>query len=521
MDRGVSVGSDVFRDVLLEAIALLKGEGLPPEEADEQRSRLLSGFRWILVDEYQDIGPEQYELISALAGRTLEDEDGRLGIFAVGDDDQNIYDFQGASVEFIQRFEANYKAKLAFLMENYRSTRHICDASNIVIASACQRMKNQHPIAIDRRRAKFPPGGDWEKIDPVGRGRVQILPAGSDPMSQAMAVMQEYRRLSAMDSNWDWTRAAIIAREWKYLEPVRAYCEMEGIPAQMADEERPPFWRLRETRSLVDWLKTQESRWIDPSAIGEWLKSNPSGPWWDLLRDAVEEYALETVGAELPVGHFIEWLAEWGREARRRQTGLMLLTAHRAKGLEFDHVIVLDGGWEKVGENHDVDSSRRLYYVAMTRARKTLSLVHFDRGHAILRSLPDSSCFQRRTPTRPLSPPAELSRRYCRLPLKEIDLSYAGRQAPENTVHSAIAALSPGDEIHLRANNGRWDLQDDVGRIVGRLAKSYSPPPGLKCVSGQVTAAIQWRMEDTAPGYQKLLKCGSWEVVVPELVFSR
>ena len=298
-----------------------------------------------------------------------------------------------------------------------------------------------------------------------------------------MAVMQEYQRLSVLDSKWDWTRAAIIAREWKYLEPVRAYCELEGIPAQMADEERPPFWRLRETRSLVDWLKTQESRWIDPSAIGEWLKSNPSGPWWDLLRDAVEEYALETVGAELPVGHFIEWLAEWGREARRRQTGLILLTAHRAKGLEFDHVFVLDGGWERGGDNHDVDSSRRLYYVAMTRARKTLSVVHFDRGHAILRSLPISSCFLRRTPTRPLSPPAELSRRYCRLSLRMIDLSYAGRQAPEDPIHSVITALSPGDSIHLRANNGRWDLHDDLGRTVGRLAKQLFPAARIEmCV---------------------------------------
>jgi len=521
MDRGVNFGSNVFRDVLLEAIALLKGEGLPPEEADEQRSRLLSGFRWILVDEYQDIGPEQYELISALAGRTLEDEDGRLGIFAVGDDDQNIYDFQGASVEFIHRFEADYKAKLAFLMENYRSTRHICTASNIVIGSAHHRMKNEHPIVVDRRRSKSPPGGDWERIDPVGRGRVQILPAGSDPMSQAMAVMQEYRRLSVLDSKWDWTRAAIIAREWKYLEPIRSYCELEGIPAQMADEERPPFWRLRETQSLVLWLKAREARWIESSIIGEWLDSNPSGPLWDLLRDAVEEYALETGGAELPVEHFFEWLAEWGREARRRQTGLMLLTAHRAKGLEFDHVFVLDGGWDKVGENQDVDSQRRLYYVAMTRARKTLSLAHFDRGHAILRSLPNSSCFQRRTPTIPLSPPAELSRRYCRLTLKEIDISYAGRQAPEDPIHSAIAALLPGDAIQLKARNGRWDLHDGLGRIVGRLAKSYLPPSGLKCVSGQVTAAIQWRMEDTEHGYEKLLKCGSWEVVVPELVFSR
>ena len=51
----------------------------------------LAGFRWILVDEYQDIGLDQYELISAVAGRTLAEEDDRLSLFAVGDDDQNIY----------------------------------------------------------------------------------------------------------------------------------------------------------------------------------------------------------------------------------------------------------------------------------------------------------------------------------------------------------------------------------------------------------------------------------------------
>ena len=56
-----------FDEVLRQATALLRGEGLPPEEANEQRERLLDGFRWILVDEYQDIGPDQYALISALA----------------------------------------------------------------------------------------------------------------------------------------------------------------------------------------------------------------------------------------------------------------------------------------------------------------------------------------------------------------------------------------------------------------------------------------------------------------------
>ena len=73
----------------------MRGEGLPPDEADEARQRILSGFRWILVDEYQDIGREEYELIAALAGRTLSDQHDKLTLFAVGDDDQNIYSFNG------------------------------------------------------------------------------------------------------------------------------------------------------------------------------------------------------------------------------------------------------------------------------------------------------------------------------------------------------------------------------------------------------------------------------------------
>ena len=64
-----------FQEIMQQAVALLRGEGLPPDEADEMRTRLLAGFRWILVDEYQDIGPHEYGLISALAGRTLSEED--------------------------------------------------------------------------------------------------------------------------------------------------------------------------------------------------------------------------------------------------------------------------------------------------------------------------------------------------------------------------------------------------------------------------------------------------------------
>jgi ATP-dependent DNA helicase RecQ len=111
--RADKVNGDAFKAVLQQAVALLKGADRP--EADVQRERLLAGLRWILVDEYQeyqDIGPKQYELISA--GRTLQDEDGKLSLFTVGDDDQNIYAFDRASVEFIRRFEADYGVRPTF-----------------------------------------------------------------------------------------------------------------------------------------------------------------------------------------------------------------------------------------------------------------------------------------------------------------------------------------------------------------------------------------------------------------------
>ena len=160
--RAERLDNDMFQDILRQAVDLLKGAGLPADDADEQRARLLAGFRWILVDEYQDIGPGQYDLISALAGRTLADEDDKLSLFAVGDDDQNIYAFSGASVEFIKRFEADYRARPAFLTDNYRSTAHIIAVANAVIEPAARRMKSDHPIHIDRARTKQPSGGVWK-----------------------------------------------------------------------------------------------------------------------------------------------------------------------------------------------------------------------------------------------------------------------------------------------------------------------------------------------------------------------
>ena len=518
--RAERLDDDVFDAVLRQAVDLLHGKGLPPDDADEHRARLLAGFRWILVDEYQDIGPEQYALIAALAGRTLADEDDKLSLFAVGDDDQNIYGFAGASVEFIRRFEADYRAKPVFLTDNYRSTAHIVAAANAIIGPANERMKTEHPITVNRTRAKDPPGGVWEQRDPVARGRVQILPVRGGPIPQEQAAMTEFRRLAALDRKWDWSACAVISRKWKYLEPVRAYCELHDIPVQMGNEEIPSFWWLRETQKFVTWLRERGSGLVDEAKLRAWLAPHTPGPWIELLREAIDQYALETGGEETPATRLIEWLAEWGREIRRRQRGLLLVTAHGAKGLEFDHVVVLDGGWERSGDDENADTPRRLYYVAMTRARQTLALMRCGEHHGLHAPLSENPSVLLREPAALPQPPAELARRYRRLTLRDVYIGFAGRRPAGHPVHRAIAALSPGDRLNVRVNGQHRELLSDDGTVVGRLATTFEPPAGLRCISATVLAVTTWNREISDPEYRDRCACDAWEVVVPELVFG-
>lgn len=518
-----AVDTDAFKQVLFEAIALLRGDGLPSEEVDEQRDRLLAGFRWILVDEYQDIGPEQYELISALAGRTRKDEEGRISLFAVGDDDQNIYAFNGASVDFIRRFERDYEAKPKFLVENYRSSAHIVQAANAVIAPAPGRMKEERPIVVNQGRSKDAAGGLWAQKDPLAAGRVQLLdievnPAGPQAC-QAAAIMQELERLSQQDSDWRWERCAVIARQWDTLEPVRAWCELKGIPVQTAWEEAVNVWRLRETQQLVQWVRQQGSKLLSLDVLQSWLKHQGSNPWWQLLGQAFEAYGLEMPGIDLPLSHVIDWLAEWSRETRRRQSGLLLLTAHRAKGMEFDHVAVLDGHWGTGDWHADAHESRRLFYVAMTRARQTLVLAQAGGPHAFYRELTSvPSVLKRQSGLLHLT--GELGRRYITPPMREIDLGFAGRYAGGHRVHEDIASLQPGDWLDLRHDGQRWTVTDTQGHVVGRMARAFTPPEGMACVQARVMVIQVRSIVQAAEEFQRSMRASQWEVVVPELVFS-
>jgi ATP-dependent DNA helicase RecQ len=501
----------------LEAVRQLNGEGLSKPEAEAQRETLIQGYRWILVDEYQDIGPEEYALISAVAGRSLDDKELRLSLFAVGDDDQNIYAFAGASIRFIRQFEADYSARPEFLIENYRSTGHIIAAANAVIAPAAARMKAGHDIAIDRKRSKTPPGGEMAALDPVAHGRVQVLDCPSGDMAQAMTAIDELVRLSRLVPEWSWSRAAIIARDWRRLAPVRAYAEMLGIPVEMANESLPSIWRLREMQQFIDDLRRDTTRLLAVRDLVDVLNATPSNRWTDLIAEGIAALAKELANKTMPVPDLVEWFAEWANDARSDQRALLLLTAHRSKGVEFDDVVILNGGWDRPSKGEDPDAPRRLFYVAMTRARRSLAIIA-EGNHPFV---PQGAEYMLRRAAPTVTDAVAVPTALYQVPnLKTVDLSWAGRLRKGHPSLAAISAAKVGDPVHISRDGPSWMMQDKQGQTLGRMARSWSPPEDLSFLRGEVGAIVCWRKSDNQEEYRVHLHRDVWEAVLPELVFG-
>ena len=137
---------------------------------------------------------------------------------------------------------------------------------------------------------------------------------------------------------------------------------------------------------------------VSVEILNKLLAEQPSNRWTDVLQTALDEYVLEVGEASQPASEFVHWLGEWCREIRRRQNHLLITTAHRAKGREFDHVVVLDGDWSRTMPREDADAPRKLFYVAMTRARDTLTLMSMDQPSKFVAELKNRPEILKREP---------------------------------------------------------------------------------------------------------------------------
>ena len=572
-----------FDSVLQEAVARLEGQhDLPGIEPDIARERLLAGYRHILVDEYQDIDAMQYRLVSAIAGRTLNQDGGeaKLTLLAVGDDDQNIYAFRGASVEYIRQFQQDYGAELHYLVQNYRSSAHIIAAANALIAHNRARMKLEKPIRIDRARAQQPAGGRWAPLDRHAQGRVLLLRV-ADPARQAAAVLARVQALQQLGGH-AWRELAILARRHEALGPVRALCEHHGIPVRVTGD-LPPLHRVREVHGFLAALKGHGHKPLTPPQLTALLPAQPS-PWRDLLADLIADWRAElglapqgealmtdldagngTAAPAVPASQIAEFCWESLAEQRREQgfgDGLLLGTLHGAKGLEFPHVLILDGGWTTAsqgaatapeasrGSRHSAEAAedeRRAFYVGMTRARETLTLLALAGGghpHLPLLEQAASSGDWLLTEAPVVTPPpaAAIARRYTRLTLADLDLGYAGRQSPDAPIHQHLAALQTGDALRWRAleapvsrrPNGSADADARHARIgarqllmttadghpIARLSKRAAAHwlPHLEHIQAiRVLALIRRDRIQTEAEFAASLRCDAWEVPLVEM----
>ena len=512
--NGAASGPD-FDGLIAEAVDLLEGRiELPGIEPDSARDRLLAGYRHILVDEYQDIDADQYALVAAIAGRTADDD--RLTLLAVGDDDQNIYAFRGASVDYIRRFQTDYDAELHYLVENYRSSAHIIDAANALIANNGERMKQDHPIRIDRRRKSAPAGGRWSGLDGHAKGRVLLLRV-ADPTHQAAALvrrMAELRRLG--DANW--SDFAVLARQRELLAPIRALCEYRQIPVRLPGD-LPALHRVREIGAFLAALKQREHEPLTADGLTALLAPRAS-PWRELLARLIDDWTAEVGGAAVPAAEIAEFCWETLAEQRRERSigsGVLLSTLHGAKGLEFPHVLIADGGW---GHNPADADERRLCYVGMTRARETLTLMELAAGkHPHLPLLNGDWLLSAQPVVEPL-PPEVIARRYTRLTPADLDLGYAGRQAPDAPIHRQLAALNSGDALTPSSDGGHLTLLDAEGMPVARLSKRAAAYwcPRIELIEAiRIEALMRRDRAQDSNAFAAGSRCEHWEVPLVEI----
>jgi ATP-dependent DNA helicase RecQ len=285
----------------------------------------------------------------------------------------------------------------------------------------------------------------------------------------------------------------------------------------MASESLPSLWRLREMQAFVRILLADRTRLLSIADLTDILNSLPQSRWTDLIGEGIGTLARELEEKTAPVPDVVEWLGEWARDARAEQRTLLLLTAHRAKGLEFDHVAILDGGWDRPSRGEDADAPRRLFYVAMTRARASLTLLTSGRHPFVRGEAP--AILERRAMPGTVRPSVGL-RRYVVPDPKLVDLSYAGRLPDGHPSLTAVAQARVGDPVSLRREGDRWTIRDASGGVLGRMSRAFSPPDDLRLVRGAVAAILSWRTEDGEASYRHLHRRNEWEVVLPELVFA-
>lgn len=385
-------------------------------------------YRYLLIDEFQDIAPIQYHLVRQISAP-------ENNLFIVGDDDQSIYGFRGAKPDIMLGFPNDFPgAKVVTLSVNYRSTPEIVNASKRLIAH------NKNRYAKDSRAGQ-------ESGSPVRLRAYESTGA----MEEALLVrLQQEKKAGDLDE------CAVIARTSGRFPALAEKCRRAGIPCRFREKVKSIFdsETVEDLLSYLEFSRTPPEdrrreqffrlmnrplRYISREAVNEsadfgymmrFYRGRPAMqdvvlrlqedlekirimPLFlavNYIRKAMgyDNYLQENAGRKedtdvmeeadliqesargcVSPAHWREILEEQknikseGKDMDGQGTGVTFITMHGSKGLEYDKVFIIHCNEEvtphkKARSETGIEEERRMFYVGMTRAKKELELFYIS-----------------------------------------------------------------------------------------------------------------------------------------------
>lgn len=451
---------------------------------DDMLLRYQERYQFVLVDEFQDTSGAQNEILNLL---TSYDND--PNIFAVGDDDQSIYGFQGAKVKKMNDFVNKYKdvnLKMIVLTENYRSTQAILDSAGQLIAHNKERLLSMNPeLGLQKElKASLPEIAQEKALVEVMEfantvteeafivDQIQELNKNGMPFSEMAVIYRNHKdvsniinvlerrkipysvrqKINVLDEHFiqsllkifkyiatesrtpdsgDYLLFEIMHFEWFQIPPRDIQFIARSI--EWGENRRPKPWRSVTSNPLkmleLGLVAAEKVSQLD-ALLTQWAKERYNQTlqvWFEkvLVSGGILEYVLHSeqkvwllqalntffdfLKAEsaknphISIEYFLDIVDEMYTNRIRlavekifeRENGVNLLTAHGSKGLEYDHVFITKANrenWEKKRspnsgysipdtllpqvEFESEEEERRLFYVAVTRARKKLQICY-------------------------------------------------------------------------------------------------------------------------------------------------
>ncbi len=427
----------------------------------------------LVIDEAQDMSEDEFALIN-----TLMEQNEEMRVIAVGDDDQNIYEFRGSSSKYLEQFILVNKATKYELVENYRSKSNLVDFTNQFVTGIRQRLKDTPIIARQ-----------------TDNGRIKVVRYRSNNLIAPLVQ-------DILATGLTGTTCVLTKTNEEALQ-ITGLLLKNGMQAQLIQtNDGFSLFNLAEVRFFLTRLNLADDVFIISDDIwanakrelrDRFRNSTKLEICNNLIRDFEETNTKRKYKSDLDV-----FIRESKLEDLFNENGetILVSTIHKAKGKEFDNVFLML-------ENIDptTDEVKRQLYVAMTRAKRNLT-IHLNSG--FLDSI-SAENLERIEDSGVHLPPNELA---MHLTHKDIWLDYfASRQ-------SLISPLTSGDHLTVNGDgcsNPRGQLVLKFsGRCTDRI-KSMKES-GYELKMAKVGFIVYWQKEGEEREVQ---------IVLPELYFER